>query len=204
MHVGEQVLYLLLIENLAIGGHLAAPEANDLSDTLIVGGESALGQVLLLEDAFQPRPLLSMARVGFVALVAVAVVDAPTGCLLWIESKLCVGLAHFGVATEPQREQGDETAQDDRQPPVLKTASSLSFHNASQRLHTPDDQSYAIPMRSTPTYNNRAATMSIAVKRVYEKPTTADGTRVLVDRLWPRGLTKKEARLDAWLKELPP
>lgn len=46
--------------------------------------------------------------------------------------------------------------------------------------------------------------MSIAVKRVYEKPTTSDGTRVLVDRLWPRGLTKKEAALDAWLKELAP
>jgi uncharacterized protein YeaO (DUF488 family) len=46
--------------------------------------------------------------------------------------------------------------------------------------------------------------MAIAVKRVYEKPSGADGTRVLVDRLWPRGLTKKAAALDAWLKELAP
>ena len=46
--------------------------------------------------------------------------------------------------------------------------------------------------------------MAVAVKRVYEKPSRADGTRVLVDRLWPRGLTKKEASLDAWLKELAP
>jgi uncharacterized protein YeaO (DUF488 family) len=46
--------------------------------------------------------------------------------------------------------------------------------------------------------------MAIAVKRVYEKPSPADGTRVLVDRLWPRGLTKKGAALDAWLKELAP
>jgi uncharacterized protein YeaO (DUF488 family) len=46
--------------------------------------------------------------------------------------------------------------------------------------------------------------MAIAVKRVYEKPSRADGTRVLVDRLWPRGLTKKDAALDAWLKELAP
>jgi uncharacterized protein YeaO (DUF488 family) len=46
--------------------------------------------------------------------------------------------------------------------------------------------------------------MAIAVKRVYEKPTRADGNRVLVDRLWPRGLTKKDAALDAWMKELAP
>ena len=46
--------------------------------------------------------------------------------------------------------------------------------------------------------------MAIAVKRVYEKPKRSDGTRVLVDRLWPRGLTKEAAALDAWLKELAP
>jgi uncharacterized protein YeaO (DUF488 family) len=46
--------------------------------------------------------------------------------------------------------------------------------------------------------------MPIALKRVYEKPSRADGTRVLVDRLWPRGLTKASAALHAWLKNLAP
>jgi uncharacterized protein YeaO (DUF488 family) len=46
--------------------------------------------------------------------------------------------------------------------------------------------------------------MPVAVKRIYEKPTRIDGTRILVDRLWPRGLTKEEAALDAWLRELAP
>ncbi len=46
--------------------------------------------------------------------------------------------------------------------------------------------------------------MAVAVKRVYEKPSRSDGTRVLVDRLWPRGLTKQDAALDAWLKDLAP
>jgi uncharacterized protein YeaO (DUF488 family) len=46
--------------------------------------------------------------------------------------------------------------------------------------------------------------MSIRVKRVYAKPEPADGTRILVDRLWPRGLTKKKAAIDCWLKELAP
>ena len=44
----------------------------------------------------------------------------------------------------------------------------------------------------------------IAVKRVYEKPVHGDGIRVLVDRLWPRGLTKEAAAVDLWLRELAP
>ena len=46
--------------------------------------------------------------------------------------------------------------------------------------------------------------MSLIVKRVYEPAATADGYRVLVDRLWPRGLKKQEAVLDLWAKELAP
>jgi len=46
--------------------------------------------------------------------------------------------------------------------------------------------------------------MLVGIKRVYEKPMPADGTRVLVDRLWPRGLTKRQAAVNAWLRELAP
>jgi len=46
--------------------------------------------------------------------------------------------------------------------------------------------------------------MPVAVKRVYEKPARNDGMRVLVDRLWPRGLTKEAAVVDRWLKDLAP
>lgn len=44
----------------------------------------------------------------------------------------------------------------------------------------------------------------IKVKRVYEQPSDLDGLRVLVDRLWPRGLKKSEASLDLWIKEIAP
>jgi uncharacterized protein YeaO (DUF488 family) len=44
----------------------------------------------------------------------------------------------------------------------------------------------------------------IRVKRVYEEPTRDDGLRVLVDRLWPRGLTKERAALSLWLKDVAP
>ena len=49
-----------------------------------------------------------------------------------------------------------------------------------------------------------AAVKRITVRRVYEKPARTDGYRVLVDRLWPRGLTKNQAALDAWLRNLAP
>jgi uncharacterized protein YeaO (DUF488 family) len=44
----------------------------------------------------------------------------------------------------------------------------------------------------------------IKVKRVYDAPSDADGSRILVDRLWPRGLTKEKAKIDRWLKEIAP
>jgi uncharacterized protein YeaO (DUF488 family) len=44
----------------------------------------------------------------------------------------------------------------------------------------------------------------IAVKRVYEAPEPTDGVRVLVDRLWPRGLSKEKAQVAHWLKEIAP
>jgi uncharacterized protein YeaO (DUF488 family) len=45
---------------------------------------------------------------------------------------------------------------------------------------------------------------AINIKRVYEPAAGADGYRVLVDRLWPRGLTKEKAAIDAWWKQLAP
>ncbi len=46
--------------------------------------------------------------------------------------------------------------------------------------------------------------MPIRLKRVYEKPGKEDGYRILVDRLWPRGLSKQQAKIDLWLKEASP
>ncbi|MCI0601300.1 MAG: DUF488 domain-containing protein [Beijerinckiaceae bacterium] len=44
----------------------------------------------------------------------------------------------------------------------------------------------------------------IRVKRIYDPPAPSDGTRILVDRLWPRGLPREEARINAWIKEVAP
>ncbi|MBP6821651.1 MAG: DUF488 domain-containing protein [Acidobacteria bacterium] len=44
----------------------------------------------------------------------------------------------------------------------------------------------------------------IKLKRIYEAPSDDDGIRILVERLWPRGISKEKARLDEWLKEIAP
>lgn len=47
-------------------------------------------------------------------------------------------------------------------------------------------------------------TNQLSLKRAYETPAASDGRRILIDRLWPRGLSKKKAAVDEWMKELAP
>jgi uncharacterized protein YeaO (DUF488 family) len=44
----------------------------------------------------------------------------------------------------------------------------------------------------------------IKIKRIYDPPASGDGKRILIDRLWPRGLKKEDAKIDEWLRELAP
>src|SRR3546814_4006383 len=48
------------------------------------------------------------------------------------------------------------------------------------------------------------ARLDIRLKRAYEPPAASDGTRVLIDRLWPRGVTKVEALIDHWFRDIAP
>ena len=52
--------------------------------------------------------------------------------------------------------------------------------------------------------NKNSKPLNIHIKRVFEAPSKEDGYRVLVDRLWPRGLSKEAAYLDLWLREVAP
>ena len=49
-----------------------------------------------------------------------------------------------------------------------------------------------------------ASPHAVKVRRIYEAPLATDGIRILVDRLWPRGLTKEKARIDHWCKAIAP
>ena len=58
-------------------------------------------------------------------------------------------------------------------------------------------------MKAAPA-SERKTGRGCRIKRVYEPAVEDDGVRVLVDRLWPRGLTKEKAHIDIWLKEIAP
>ena len=55
-----------------------------------------------------------------------------------------------------------------------------------------------------PRRSSTQSPLSIALKRVYERPSDADGLRVLVERLWPRGVSKAAAGIDHWAKDVAP
>jgi uncharacterized protein YeaO (DUF488 family) len=58
--------------------------------------------------------------------------------------------------------------------------------------------------RTAQRTTKRRLRASIRIKRIYDPPARNDGTRILIDRLWPRGLAKAELKLDGWAKELAP
>jgi uncharacterized protein YeaO (DUF488 family) len=57
---------------------------------------------------------------------------------------------------------------------------------------------------SARTSRPKRRSSSIAIKRAYDNPTPQDGVRILIDRLWPRGISKTKLKLDAWPRELAP
>jgi uncharacterized protein YeaO (DUF488 family) len=52
--------------------------------------------------------------------------------------------------------------------------------------------------------NTKIPAANVKLKRAYEPPTAEDGARILIDRLWPRGISKKKAALDQWMKDIAP
>jgi uncharacterized protein YeaO (DUF488 family) len=60
------------------------------------------------------------------------------------------------------------------------------------------------PSRGAPSSRSKRRASSIAIKRAYDEPSPQDGVRILIDRLWPRGLSKAKLKIDAWPRELTP
>ncbi len=80
-----------------------------------------------------------------------------------------------------------------------KSSRKTSSRNIAQS-RTPTKKSQAAHSRKT--HNTRG--LKIQIKRIYDSPSEEDGTRVLIDRLWPRGISKDIAQLDLWMKEVAP
>lgn len=60
------------------------------------------------------------------------------------------------------------------------------------------------PKRASPTPHFRRRSWTIGIKRAYDEPARDDGLRILIDRLWPRGVSKVALKLDAWPRALSP
>src|SRR4029077_211396 len=78
---------------------VGAAVTNNVSDALVIGGQSGLRKILMLENALQSRPLSPFRRIGPVTAVAIVVIDLPSGSLLGVQAKLSVGLATLHIAT---------------------------------------------------------------------------------------------------------
>lgn len=86
------------------------------------------------------------------------------------------------------------------------TLSQHRFNGTFRTLYTVDNEAFRRESsRSMAESRTTGAGRSrIQLRRAYEPPTAADGRRILVDRIWPRGLTKQKAHIDDWLKDAAP
>jgi uncharacterized protein YeaO (DUF488 family) len=78
----------------------------------------------------------------------------------------------------------------------------VSAHRPSERSKTASSKTASSKTASSKTASSK--TPGFRVKRIYEPASADDGARVLVDRLWPRGVSKQKAHIDTWLKDIAP
>jgi uncharacterized protein YeaO (DUF488 family) len=122
-----------------------------------------------------------------VAAVTVVVVQSPASGLLGSQAQFRVAFSAFGIASA-QNENCCNSREYEDPVCVGQTRNSPLFPQP-------------FPAISGSTI---IKAMTVAVKRVYESPAQKDGVRVLVDRLWPRGLRKQDAAIESWLRDLAP
>jgi uncharacterized protein YeaO (DUF488 family) len=198
VQVSHQVVKLLLRELVLERRHLGTPDQDNIGNTGVVGGNAVL-HVGMLEQAAQARCFEVMLAVGVVTLSATSIIDTPTLRLLRRQAQFSVGLAGFGITGAPEKnyDQRKCCCRYEVRAGGLQTKLSLEIETCSENVGLGGRRAAAIRVRIH-------LAMAVYLKRIYEKPAPEDGSRVLVDRLWPRGLTKDDAALHAWMKELAP
>jgi len=103
VHIGEQIVQVLLAQGLAVARHFFAAETNNVADALVVRRQPADCKILVLKYSFETRAFLASRGIRFMAAVAVIVVDFSAGGLLWIQAKLGIGLAALDVTAAQRR-----------------------------------------------------------------------------------------------------
>lgn len=202
VQVRQQILDLLLVQFLAVARHFFSAQSNDVGDTLVVRRKAAQRKVFVLEDSLEAWTLFAARGVGLVAAIALGVVDLASGGLLRIQTQLGIGFAALDVAGKARRQgQSGRDRENQGMTDLLQIQRTFIFRLHERVLNS--RHTY----RCEPLYNDSkeiSLLMRVAIKRVYEAAARNDGARVLVDRLWPRGLTKAGAAINEWLRDLAP
>lgn len=185
MQVGQDVLDLVLINLVGESGHHAPPLDNTLDHVLVSGGEPA-GKVVLLEKLFESRAFVAAGRIRRMAAETVNIVDASSPALLLIQPQFSI--CHLSGILAASRQQAGQNHHQKNGRYSLQ----MTIMSGAQRFENPWNLTH------------RCFLMPVEIKRAYEKPSLSDGQRVLVDRLWPRGIAKDSARIGHWLKNLAP
>jgi len=107
VHVSQQVLDLLVGHDLAEAFHFGAAVLDDVGDAVVVGGESAEWKILVLENALHAGTFFAAGGIGFVAAVAIIVVEFAARGLLRVEAEFGIGLAPLDIAGS-EGEQGQD------------------------------------------------------------------------------------------------
>lgn len=120
------------------------------------------------------------------AAVAILIIDVAACCLLRIQPEFGIALPALDLTTAEQAREKRKASYEGQ-----------NYGWNGQASAHPLDLQYQ-------KENMHVLQQNVGLKRVYEAPSGSDGTRVLVDRLWPRGLTKAKAKIDQWLRDLAP
>jgi hypothetical protein len=131
--IGQQILHLLLVEYGSEGRHVVAAVSDNLGHAIIVGGQPALREKRLSENAFHTGTLSASRRIGGMAAVTRLVVDAASRGLLRIESEFGVTFAEFGIATAERSHEKQTYHRDTEAPSRSQTQDSKFPTSASRR-----------------------------------------------------------------------
>ena len=121
MQVGEQVIDLLVTEHVAETFHLVPSHADDIFDSVVIGGHPAGGQVVSFEQPLQTWSLALPRRIRRVAAVAILVVDMPARGLARRQAELGITLSALNFASAAQCKQNDNQPSDPGSIQVLNT-----------------------------------------------------------------------------------
>ncbi len=105
MHVSQQILHLLRAERLAEPGHFIASVVHDVRDPFVIGRKPAERKILMLKNSVESRTFLAPRGIGFVATVAILVINLTSGDLLRCETKFGVRFAPLNVTARKRQDE---------------------------------------------------------------------------------------------------